>query len=132
MAIKMERIVQRYYEELENGKIMGRKCPACGAIQFPPRIACTSCGNFEQEWIEMSGNAMLIDITLPSRMTGPSTEVFQPFVMGCFEMEGSELNGILRNISSEEAEGLKERLPLPVKACIFQIENMKTVVFELV
>ena len=34
--------------------------------------------------------------------------------------------------STEEAEGLKERLPLPVKACIFQIENMKTVVFELV
>ena len=38
MAIKMERIVQRYYEELENGKIMGRKCPACGAIQFPPEL----------------------------------------------------------------------------------------------
>lgn len=133
MAIKMEHIVKRYYDELENGKILGRKCPACGTVQFPPRIACTSCGAFEQEWVEISGKAMLTDITLPSRMTGPSLEVFKPFVMGCFDMEeGAELNGILHNVTPEEGEALKEKLPLPVKATIFQIENQKTIVFELI
>ncbi|MCI6018660.1 MAG: zinc ribbon domain-containing protein [Clostridiales bacterium] len=132
MAIKMEHIVKRYYDELENGKIMGRKCPACGAVQFPPRIACTTCGHFDQEWVEMSGDAVLTDITIPSRMTGPSTDVFKPFVMGCFKMkEGAEINGILRNVSHEDAEELKQRLPIPVTASIFQIENQKTVVFEL-
>lgn len=133
MAIKMERIVKRFYEELEDGRILGRKCPACGGVQFPPRIACTACGCFDQEWVEISGRGTLTDLTLPSRMTGPSTEVFKPFVMGCIVLEeGPELNGIVKDVTPEMGENLRDRLPLPVKAEIFQIENQKTVVFRLV
>ncbi len=132
--VKMERIVKRYYEELENGKIMGRKCPACGAVQFPPRIACTVCGNMEQKWVEVSGKAVLTDITIPSRMTGPSLAAnFGTFVMGCFDMEeGPELNGILKDVTPEEGEALKAKLPLPVEAEICQLPTMKTVAFHLI
>ena len=31
MAIKLEKVVAKFYESLEEGHIMGRKCPACGA-----------------------------------------------------------------------------------------------------
>lgn len=133
MAIKMERVVKRFYEELENGKIMGRKCPKCGAVQFPPRIVCNSCGCMEQEWVEMSGKATLTDMTMPSRMTGSNTEVFQPFVMGCIKMEeGPELNGIVRGIAEGMEEQVEENLPHSVKAEIFQLETFKTIVFDLI
>lgn len=132
MAIKMECVVKHYYEELENGKILGRKCPECGATQFPPRIVCNSCGCMEQEWTEISGNATLTDVTMPSRMTGPFTEVFKPFVMGCIRLEdGSELNGVVTGVTPDMEKELKESLPRSVRAKIFQLNTYKTVVFEL-
>ena len=132
--IKMERVVKRYYDELENGKIVGRKCPVCGNVQFPPRIACTACGNMEQEWVEIDRKATLTDITIPSRMTAPSVAAnYGTYVMGCFDMEeGAELNGILKDVTPEEGETLKDQLPLPVEAEIYQLPTMKTVVFRLV
>lgn len=133
MAIKMEKVVKTYYEALEEGKIMGKKCPECGTVQFPPRIVCNECGCMEQEWVEMSGKAELTDVTMPSRMTGPFTEVFKPFVMGCIRMEeGPELNGIVLGVTPDMEEELKGSLPRALKAVIFQLETYKTVVFELV
>ena len=36
--IKMERIVKTYYDALEEGKVLGRKCLSCGHIEFPPYL----------------------------------------------------------------------------------------------
>ena len=36
MAIKLEKIVRTFYENLEEGKILARKCPVCGAVEYPP------------------------------------------------------------------------------------------------
>ena len=35
MAIKLEKVVEKFYQGLEEGKFLGRKCPACGAVEFP-------------------------------------------------------------------------------------------------
>ena len=45
--IKMERIVKTYYDALEEGKVLGRKCLSCGHIEFPPYLCCNECaGNY--------------------------------------------------------------------------------------
>ncbi len=49
MSIKLEKVVEHYYEALEEGKILGRKCPVCGNVEFPPVYACNKCGNYETE-----------------------------------------------------------------------------------
>ena len=36
MAIKLEKVVEKFYLGLEEGKILGRKCPKCGHVEFPP------------------------------------------------------------------------------------------------
>ena len=131
--MKLERIVKRFYDELENGKIVGRKCKECGAVEFPPVIACTSCGHFEMDWIEMSGKGVITDIVMPSSMTHPRTDVFKPFALSCVTVEeGRAINAIVRGISPETEEAIKARLPLPVKASIFQRDGFKTVVYDLV
>ena len=33
MAIKLEKVVETFYQKLEEGKIMGKKCIKCGACQ---------------------------------------------------------------------------------------------------
>ena len=131
--MKLERVVKRFYDELENGKIMGKKCPGCSAVQFPPRIACTACGNFETDWIELSGRGMVTFVIMPSKMTDPRCDVFKPFGLGLVKLEeGPEVNMIVRGIPEGAGEEFKARLPLPVKAIIFQRDGFKTVVFDLV
>lgn len=44
MSIKLEKVVQTFYEGLEEGKLLGRKCPKCGNVEFPPVYACNACG----------------------------------------------------------------------------------------
>ena len=63
MSIKLEKVVQTFYDSLEEGKILGRKCPVCGNVEFPPVYACNACGNYETEWVEIvqTGNAILAD-----------------------------------------------------------------------
>ena len=59
MAIKLEKVVEKFYLGLEEGKILGRKCPKCGHVEFPPVYACNECGNYETEWYEISGKATI-------------------------------------------------------------------------
>ena len=44
MSIKLEKVVEKFYQNLEEGKITGRKCCSCGAVEFPPVYACNECG----------------------------------------------------------------------------------------
>ena len=54
MAIKLEKVVEKFYQNLEEGKITGRKCTKCGAVEFPPVYACNTCGCWDMEWVEIS------------------------------------------------------------------------------
>ena len=69
MAVKLERIVKTFYDKLEEGKIMGRKCPECGAVEFPPVYACNTCGCMETEWYEISGKGVMHSIVLPAALS---------------------------------------------------------------
>ena len=132
--MKLERIVKRFYDELENGKFMGRKCQACGAVEFPPKPACTTCGHFEMDWIEMSGKGVVEFFVIPSPiMSNPQNEVFKPYALGCVTMEeGPKVNMIVRGIRPEDEKEARAKLPLPVKACTFQRDGFKIVVTDLV
>ena len=135
MAIKLEKVVATFYEKLEEGKIMGRKCPACGNVEFPPVYACNACGNYETEWVEMSGKGKMYSIVLPAALsTKPEYKKFGKFAYGEIVMEeGSKLNGLVRGISKKNRDELAAKLPLNVKAAIVERDGgFKTVVFDLV
>ena len=83
MAIKLEKVVKTFYDKLEEGKIMGRKCPECGAVEFPPVYACNTCGSYETEWVEISGNAVMHSIVLPAALsTKPDYADLKPYAYG--------------------------------------------------
>lgn len=129
---KLEPIVKHYYDELENGRIMGRQCPRCGAVMFPPLIACTACGCFDMEWVELSGEGMVTDAILPTAMAHPRIDAYKPCVFGCVTLkEGPEINALVCGISEENEAEIQAALPLPVKARIVQREGYKTLVYDL-
>ena len=129
MSIQLEKVVQTFYEGLEEGKILGRKCPLCGNVEFPPVYACNQCGNYETQWYEISGKAKLHSIVLPAALSSkPEYKNLGKYAYGEVELEeGSRLNAVVRGISKKN-----RKLPLNCHASIFQREGgYKTVVFDL-
>ena len=134
MAIRLEKVVEKFYTSLEEGKILGRKCPDCGNVEFPPVYACNKCGSYETEWVEISGKAKLHSIVLPAALsTKPEYKNMKKFCYGEIELEeGSRFNGVVLGISKKNREELSKKLPLNVHAKIMDRDiGVKTVVFEI-
>lgn len=135
MSIKLEKVVETYYQKLEEGKIMGRKCPCCGNVEFPPVYACNKCGSYETEWYEISGNATMHSIVMPAALSSkPEYKNLGKFAYGEVELEeGTKLNAVVRGINKKKRKELQDKLPVKCKAAIFQRDiGVKTVVFDLV
>lgn len=130
--VKLEPIVKKYYDGLEEGKLLGRKCLECGAVEFPPVLACNTCSCTDMEWVELSGRAMMTDVILPGAVTGkPQNESLMPYAYCCVQMEeGPELNALCLGISKKNKPEIMKKLPVAVNAKIIQREGYKTFVFE--
>ena len=134
MAIKLEKVVQTFYEKLEEGKIMGRKCPKCGNVEFPPVYACNKCGNYETEWYEISGKAKMHSIVLPAALSSkPEYKKIGKYAYGEVELEeGTRLNAVVMGITKKNRAELSAKLPLDIHAVIIDRDGgFKTVIFEL-
>ncbi len=136
MAIKLEKVVEKFYQGLEEGRILGRKCPKCGAVEFPPVYACNSCGNLETEWFEISGKGKMHSIVMPAPLSSkPEYKALGKFAYGEIELEeGARFNAVVRGITKKKRREILEsgRMPVDVKAAIYQRDGYKTVVFDLV
>lgn len=133
MAIKLEKVVETFYQGLEEGRILGRKCPKCGAVEFPPVYACNSCGSLETEWVEISGKAKLHSMVLPAALSSkPEYKALGKYCYGEVELEeGSRLNAVVRGINKKKRMELLDKLPVPCHAVIYQRDGYKTVIFDL-
>lgn len=134
--IQLETTVRKYYEALEEGKILGKKCKRCGHIEWPPFYACNDCGCNDMEWVEMSGKGELSSIVLPAVLNAkPENADLMPYAYGIVNMDGSEQNALIQGITKENAEELWLHMPVPVKAKIIsrgpEGKEYKTVIFEL-
>ena len=132
--MKLERIVKRYYDSLEEGKIVGRKCQRCGAVEFPPVIACNTCSGTSMEWVEISGEGNMFDFVLPGVLSAkPQNEYLQPYCFACVELkEGPRFNTIVCGVSKKNKQDMVFKLPVPVKARIIPKDGYKTIVFDVV
>lgn len=134
MSIKLEKVVEKFYEGLEEGKTLGRKCPKCGHVEFPPVYACNECGNYETEWYEISGKAKMHSIVMPAALSSkPEYKKLGKYAYGEVEIEeGTRLNAVVRGVTKKNRAALTEKLPINCHAAIFEREGgYKTVVFDL-
>ena len=133
MSVKLEKIVETFYQNLENGKITGRRCRQCGAVEFPPVYACNRCGCMDTEWVEISGRAKMHSIVLPAALSSkPEYKELGKYAYGEVELEeGSRLNAVVRGINKKKRKELLDQLPVSCHASIYQRNGYKTVVFDL-
>ena len=133
MSVKLEKVVEKFYEGLEDGKFLGRKCKECGAVEFPPVYACNTCGCMDMEWVEISGKAVMKSIVMPAALSSkPEYSQMGPIAYGEVAIEeGASFNAVVKGINKKKRKELLEKLPVPVHAEIFQRDGYKTVVFAL-
>jgi|GEM_PF-393194 len=133
MAVKLEKLVRTYYEALEQGKVLARKCPVCGNIEWPPVYACNACGSLETEWTEMSGKGEIVQLMQPTAMSlKPAYKHLEPYAYGWIKTaEGPERNVMVRGITRQNAAFVRAHLPYPVHMDIVQMDGYKTCVFAI-
>ena len=122
MEIKLERLVKTYYETLKEGKVLARKCPACGNVEWPPVYACNVCGNYVTEWIELSKKAQVLELYVPTAMSmKPAYKSLEPYAYAWIKLEeGPERNIMLRGVTRENAPYIFAHLPYPCHLEIVQ------------
>ena len=133
MAIKLEQLVKTYYMTLEEGKVLGRKCPVCGNVEWPPVYACNACGAMETEWYEMSGKGKIVQLIIPTAMSlKPAYKHLEPYAYAWVKCdEGPERNVMVRNVTRQNAAYVRAHLPYPVHMDIVQMDGYKTCVFAI-
>ena len=133
MAVKLEKIVKTYYDNLEQGKILGRSCPKCGNMEWPPVYACNVCGHMETEWKEISGEGEMTLFVLPSVMSlKPQLKDLEPYCYAVVKLkEGVERNVMVTGVSKENEKLIRANMPYPVHAKIVQRDGYKTAIFTV-
>ncbi len=109
---KMEPIVKKFYEGLAEGKFYGRRCLECGTIEFPPHLACNTCGYHATEWCEVSGHGHLTDFTLPGPQNDkPYLREVGKYAYGAVELdEGPAYTYVIFGITKKRAPEIRARL----------------------
>lgn len=132
---KYERIVKTFYDALEEGKVLGRKCTACGHIEFPPYLACNTCGNLDTEWVDLTNTPAVVNQILapaPAFSNPVFAKLVGPYCLAAVQIENcDEVNTCLIGCTPEMSEQLRDKLPLPVKPFIVRREGYKMVYWKL-
>ena len=129
-----EHIVEKFWNGLKDGVIYARKCKECGAIEFPPHLACNTCGYHETEWTTLTGKGELVSFVftgvLNSRLE--LDDMGLKYVCGEVKLdEGPEINAVILGINKKKAREIDGKLPVRVRPVFQNMGRYTTLFFEL-
>lgn len=133
----MEPVVKRFYDGVEKGEYWGRKCTECGAIEFPPHLACNTCGYHETEWVQLSGHGTLESFVIPGIQNDkPYLKAVGPYGYGAVKLdEGPVYTFVVFTGSKKATKNLQQRLhdgeSIGVHATSVPREGWSELCFEL-
>ena len=132
-------IVKTYYDALEEGTILGRKCTRCGHIEFPPYLCCNECGGLDTEWVDLTNMRGIVKQALPTKGAFGDPEFRNTqgdYFAVEIEVPGMDpFNASLLHVDYDKYEEFDQYIQeheVEVKPLLFQDEDMKVVAWELV
>jgi len=104
------RYMDKFYDGLEQKKIIGNKCPKCGDVFVPPRKICGKCNeiiSLEQNWVDLPETGTLVNYTITSyKVNDKRGRKAKPQIVGMVNIDGSN-TGIIYRLSNIEPEEVK-------------------------
>lgn len=109
--------LDRFYDNLENKKIVGNKCSKCGDVFVPPRKICGKCNEtvpLDKGWVDLPDTGILKNYTIsPYRVNDRSSRKAKDQIIGMVQIDGSNTAIVYRllNIAPEDAKiGMKLKI----------------------
>jgi uncharacterized OB-fold protein len=62
---------QKFFDAAAQGKLLLKKCTACGALHYYPRALCPFCLSDKTEWVEASGAGTIYTYSVMRRAPVP-------------------------------------------------------------
>ena len=81
----------RFLRNLEQGKLVGQRCPKCKKVYVPPRGACSMCGAATVEDVELTGKGTVTTFCV-TRIPSPGLE--PPYVTAWILLDGADLTAM--------------------------------------
>ena len=78
---------QPYWDAAKEGKLLIKRCSACGRAHFYPRPFCPHCWSDDVAWEEASGRATLYTFTIVRRNDLPPFPDRVPYVAAVVDLE---------------------------------------------
>lgn len=89
----------------DKGTIMGKSCPGCKAVLFPPRKTCGRCYSETGDWVELSGKGVVETFTVV-RYREPTLPAKPPYILGQIKLEGTN-GGITHLVKGVDLDEIK-------------------------
>jgi uncharacterized protein len=74
-----------YWAATAEGRLLLKRCDACGHVIWYPRAICPDCHSTDTSWFEASGRGEVYSFTVNRRGDGPWKEA-APFVLAYVEL----------------------------------------------
>jgi uncharacterized OB-fold protein len=103
---------QPFWDAAREGKLLIKKCNACGQAYFYPRPFCPDCWSDDTEWLEASGRATLYTWSVVRRNDLPPFNERVPYVTAIVDLE--EGPRMMTNVVDCDLDGLSVGMPLVV------------------
>jgi hypothetical protein len=126
-------VLKTYYDGLEEGKILGLKCPKCGNVEWPPVPTCNECGSTDMDWVEIQGKVTVESFqpVTPAIVVGPVRNFLPWYLFEGRLAEGTPVSGMLFGVTEENEQELRAKLPFAASAKLLQLDGFKTVGWQV-
>jgi uncharacterized OB-fold protein len=75
-----------FWDATTEGRLILKKCHACGTVNWYPRTLCPACGSFDTAWIDASGRGTIYSFAVTRRGAGAYRDA-APYVLAYVELE---------------------------------------------
>ncbi len=111
--------MDKFYDALENKKIIGNKCPKCGDVFVPPRKICGKCNekiSLDQNWVDLPDTGTLKNYTYTYYKINDrsSRKVKKPQIIGMVQIDGSN-TAIINRLLKINPEDVKIGMNLKIQ-----------------
>ena len=109
--------LDKFYDSLENKKLIGNKCSKCGDVFVPPRKICGKCNvsiPLDQNWVDLPETGILKNYTItPYRVNDRTHRKAKDLLLGMIQIDGSNTTIVERLLNIEPNEvkiGMKVKI----------------------
>lgn len=106
--------IGRYLAELQQGRLVGRRCHRCDRTFIPPRSFCERCFGVVEEWVTLPDTGTINTFSI-CHITWDMQPADPPLIPAVIEIDGtSPMHGILHLVGGVAAD--RVRIGLRVRA----------------